>query len=140
MSNKLFIPFAFILCTFLLNSCSILIMRNENERREKVAQDHIGWTQEELAKFWGPPVATVNHSDGSKTCVYEFKRLAQNSTKDERHLIVADAIFLGTAEMAFVPATFATIYIQEALAPKTRGFVTYDLEGRVKEERCIPIE
>ena len=140
MSNKLFIPIALILCTFLLNSCSILIMRNENERREKVAQDHIGWTQEELEKYWGTPVATANHSDGSKTCIYEFKRLAQLPTQDEKKLIVADAFFLGTAEIAFVPATIGFIYVEEAKAPKTRGFVTYDLENRVREERCTQIE
>jgi hypothetical protein len=140
MSNKLFISSALILCIFLLNSCSILIMRNENERREKVAQDHIGWTQEELEKYWGTPVATANHSDGSKTCIYEFKRLAQLPTQDEKNLIVADVIFLGTAEIAIVPATIAFIYVEEAKAPKTRGFVTYDLESRVTEERCIPIE
>ena len=139
MSNKLFIPFALVLCTFFLNSCSIIMMRNENERREKVAQDHIGWTQEELEKFYGPSVATANHSDGSKTCIYEFKRLAQIPT-DEKHLIVADVIFLGTAEIAFVPATIAFIYVEEAKAPKTQGFVTYDLENRVKEERCTQIE
>ena len=140
MSKKFFIPFALILFACCLNSCSILMMRNENERREKVAQDHIGWTQEELEKFWGPSVATVNHGDGSKTCIYEFKRLAQMPTKDEKHLIVADVIFLGTAEIAFVPAIFATIYTEETLAPKTRGFVTYDLENRVKEERWTQIE
>jgi hypothetical protein len=140
MSNKFFIPFALILCTFLLNSCSIIMMRNENERREKVAQDHIGWTQEELERFWGPSVATVNHSDGSKTCIYEFKRLAQVNMKDEKILIFADIVFLGTAEIAMVPATVAIIYVEETKAPKTRGFVTYDLEGRVKEERCTQIE
>jgi hypothetical protein len=140
MSNKLFISFALVLCTFFLNSCSIIMMRNENERREKVAQDHIGWTQEELERFWGPSVATVNHSDGSKTCIYEFKRLAQVPMKDEKILIFADIVFLGTAEIAMVPATVAFIYVEETKAPKTRGFVTYDLEGRVKEERCTQIE
>jgi hypothetical protein len=140
MSNKLLILLALFLCTFFLNSCSIIMMRNENERREKVAQDHIGWTQEELERFWGPSVATVNHSDGSKTCIYEFKRLAQVPMKDEKILIFADVVFLGTAEIAFVPATVAFIYVEEAKAPKTRGFVTYDLEGRVKEERWTQIE
>lgn len=139
MSTRL-IPFILIVCLLFFNSCSIMMMRNENERREKVAQDHTGWTQEELEKFWRIPVATLNHSDGSKTCVYEFKRLAQVPTKDEKHLIVADVIFLGTAEIAFVPATIAFIYVEEAKAPKTRCFVTYDLEYRVKEERCTQIE
>jgi hypothetical protein len=138
MSNKLFIPIALILCTFLLNSCSILIMRNENERREKVAQDHIGWTQEELEKYWGTPVATANHSDGSKTCVYEFKRLVPRH--NEKGLLIADAFFLGTAEIALVPAVLGENIVDEIKAPKTRGFVTYDLEGRVKEERCTQIE
>ena len=116
-----------------------MIIRNENERREKVAQDHIGWAQDELDKFWGPPVTTVNHSDGSKTCIYEFKRLGK-LPNEEKHLIVADIIFLGTAEIAFVPATIGFIYVEEYKAPKTRGFVTYDLENRVKEERCTQIE
>jgi hypothetical protein len=140
MSNKLFIPSALILCAFFLNSCSILIMRNENERREKVAQDHIGWTQEEIEKCLGVPVATANHSDGSKTCIYEFKRLAQMPTNDENKFIFADVVSLGTVEIAFVPAIISFIYVEEAKAPKTRGFVTYDLEGRVKEERCTQIE
>jgi hypothetical protein len=139
MSNRL-IPFTLIVCFLFLNNCSIMITWNENERREKVAQDHTGWTREELERFFGPPVASLNHSDGSKTCIYEFKRLAQVPTKDEKHLIVADVISLGTAEIAFVPATIAFIYVEEAKAPKTRGFVTYDLENRVKEERCTQIE
>jgi hypothetical protein len=140
MSNKLLILSALVLCTFFLNSCSIMMVRNENERREKVAQDHIGWAQEELERFWGPPVATINHSDGSKTCIYEFKKLAQMPMKDEKNLIVADVIFLGTAEIAFVPATLAYIYVEEIKAPKTRGFVTYDSENRVQLERCVQIE
>jgi hypothetical protein len=100
----------------------------------------MGWTQEELEKFLGPPVATLNHSDGSKTCIYEFKRLSQISMKDEKLMIVTDIIFLGTAEIAAVPATIGFIYFEEIKAPKTQGFVTYDLENRVKEERCTQIE
>ena len=140
MSRKLLFPFVLIICACCLTSCSILMIRNENERREKVAQDHIGWTQEELEKFWGPSVATANHSDGSKTCIYEFKRPARISKEPEKDLILLDVLFLGTMEIALVPATFAGIYVEEKVAPKIRGFVTYDLEGRVKEERCIPID
>jgi hypothetical protein len=140
MSNKTFVAYALILCALLLNSCSVLIVRNENERREKIAKEHIGWTKEELEKFWGHPVAIVMHDDGSKTCVYEFKRLAQKPKNEENGLFIADAFFLGTAEIALVPAVLTEIYFKEAVAPKTRGFVTYDLENRVKEERCIQID
>lgn len=141
MSKKTFVPYTLILCALWLNSCSVLMARNENERRGKIEQEHIGRTKEELEKYWGPPLATVMHDDGSKTCVYEFNRLAQKpQMTKESGLIVGDILTLGIAEIFFVPGILAENYILEKRAFKVRGFVTYDLDNRVKTEKCILIE
>lgn len=140
MSKNTFVPYTLILCALWLNSCSVYMVRNENERREKMAQEHIGWTKEELERYWGRPLSTVTHIDGSKTCVYEFNRPAQNSQMGEKGLLIGDVLTFGMAEIFFVQAILTENYIFEKRADKVRGVVNYDLGNLVREEKCTIVE
>lgn len=143
MLKKNFVIAALFLCMLCLSSCSVLMVKNMKEQQSKSAQGHVNWTQEELEKYYGSARATTVHDDGSKTCVYEFKDVYLSNDEpvyNENFLIFLDAATLGFGEIFSPPLVLVTKYMDERKAPKTRVWVTYDADCKVKFEKRELIE
>lgn len=143
MLKKNFVIAALFLCMLCLSSCSVLMVKNMKEQQSKSAQDHVSWTQEELEKYYGSALATTVHDDGSKTCVYEFKTVYFSYDRieyNENLIIFTDAITLGLWEIFSTPVVLVTKNMDERKASKTRVWVTYDADGKVKFEKQEFIE
>lgn len=127
---------------FFLSNCSLEMIKDSKEREQKSAQDHVDWTQEELEKYWGHPLATTMHDDGSKTCVYEFKEidLSNSHLVNEGAFKFADYATLGLSEIYWTPMVLIAKINEENKAPMIRAWVTYDATNKVKFEKRQRVE
>lgn len=130
--------FVVISLCFVINACgcSVLIMRHDREKQQKRSQVDVGWSKDEVDKYFGRPSHSVIHEDNSRTCIYEFRYNSPYETKDteviENLTLGVDILSLGIWEIIMTPVTLVMKGVEHATySSKCRVWATYGPDNRV---------